>query len=398
VLKSLLHKNYLIFGGSIIATRALEYAVLFFAAHYLSKDNYGELEYYKKLIEVGSSVFAFGFPALIISYTKSKESKQYFFLLSVLFVVLLAIVSIPILGFIGSFFLLFPFIFYALFFNGGITPAYLLVKNGSNYASLYKIIISILFYSVIFISIYFFDVTGMAYVYGTYFLFPIAVVYIIYKLLQQNLVRTKLKKYWELFKKLLLSSLTLVISNFANLMFLYTDIFIIKIMSENANSEIADFSFALNISNMLLLIPLTLVQVDIEKLKQSGNYFNILNKKIMFLLAIATVALIVFYKIFIETIFYDFNETMTLFLIILIAKLFHSLSSIYGTNLLIFKKYKDNLIVNITMLLLNVVLCYFLYNKIGLNGVAIASAISLFIRYIILIKLNNTLVFKTTKK
>lgn len=395
--KALLNKDYLIFGGSIIATRALEYTILFFAAHYLTKESYGELEYYKKLIEVVSSVFAFGFPALIISYTKSKESKQYFFLLSILFVLFLGIISIPILGLLNSFFLLGPFVFYALFFNGGITPAFLLVKEGSNYASLYKIIISILFYTIIFISIYFFDVTGFAYVHVTYILFPVVTCYVIYKLLKQDLIKSKIKSYWKLFKKLLISSLTLVVSNFANLMFLYTDIFIIKILSENANSEIADFSFALNISNMLLLIPLTLVQVDIEKLKQPGNYFSILNKKIVVLLSIATIFLIGFYRIFTQTIFIDFKETMTLFLIIIIAKLFHAFSSIYGTNLLIFKKFKENLIVNLAMLLLNIVLCYFLYHKLGLNGVAIASGISLFIRYLILIKLNKRLVFKSAK-
>ena len=37
-----------------------------------------ELEFYKKIIEVGANVLAFGFPALILSYTKSKESKIYY--------------------------------------------------------------------------------------------------------------------------------------------------------------------------------------------------------------------------------------------------------------------------------------------------------------------------------
>src|SRR5690606_27518201 len=86
MLKSLLNKNYIFYGGSIVISRGLEYFVLFFAAHYMTKDQYGELEYYKKFVEVGSSVIAFGFPALILSYTKSKESKIYFYLLSILFV------------------------------------------------------------------------------------------------------------------------------------------------------------------------------------------------------------------------------------------------------------------------------------------------------------------------
>ena len=202
MLKNPTHKNYLIFGGSIIATRALEYLVLFFAAHYMSKDNYGELEYYKKLIEVGSSVFAFGFPALILSYTKSKQSKLYFCFLSVLFVFFIAFVSFLILGILNWLFLLIPFIFYALFFNGGITPAYLLVMKGSNSASFYKIIISILFYLILFVSIYYFDVTGMAYVVTTYVLSPLAIIYIIYEFFKQKVLKVKAKKYWRLFKKL----------------------------------------------------------------------------------------------------------------------------------------------------------------------------------------------------
>lgn len=397
MLRNLLHKNYLIFGGSIIATRALEYLVLFFAASYLSKDNYGELEYYKKIIEVGSSVFAFGFPAIMISYTKSKESKRYFFLLSILFVFFLALISIPILSFINCFFLLVPFLFYALFFNGGITPAYLLVKKGSNPASLYKIIISVLFYFILFISIYSFDKSGMAYVVTTYILSPLAIGFIIYEFFNQKLVKTKVKKYWSLFRKLLISSSTLVISNFANLMFLYSDVFILKILSDKANTDIANFSFALNIANMLLLIPLTLVQVDIEKLKKMKGHISILNKRIFILTIIATVFLIGFFKILTLTYFIDFKETFTLFLLILCAKIFHTLSTLYGTNLLIFKKFKENLLVNVTMLLLNIILCYLLYNKYGINGVAVASVISLFIRYLALVKINKGLVLKNHK-
>ncbi len=395
MLKNLINKNYLIFGGSIIATRALEYLVLFFAAHYLSKDNYGELEYYKKLIEVGSSVFAFGFPALIISYTKSKESKLYFYFLSVLFVFFIAFVSLLFLGLLNWIFLLIPFIFYALFFNGGITPAYLLVMKGSNYASFYKIIISILFYLVLFVSIYYFDVTGAAYVVTTYILSPLALIYIAYEFFNQKIVKVKAKKYWRLFKKLLISSSTLVISNFANLMFLYTDIFIIKLLSDNANTDIADFSFSLNVANMLLLIPLTLVQVDIEKLKKQSGHLKILNRRILILVGLATIFLIVFFKILTESFFIDFKGTMILFLIILVAKIFHALSTSFGTNLLIYKKFKENLIVNVSMLLLNILLCYFMYSNLGINGVALASAISLFVRYLILIKINRGLVIKS---
>src|SRR5690606_316421 len=86
MLKSLIDKKYIYYGGSIDLSRGLEYVVRFFAAGYLGKEDYGQLVFYKKIIEVGSSVLAFGFPALILSYTKSKESKIYFYLLSLIFV------------------------------------------------------------------------------------------------------------------------------------------------------------------------------------------------------------------------------------------------------------------------------------------------------------------------
>ena len=62
------------------------------------------------------------------------------------------------------------------------------------------------------------------------------------------------------------------------MMFLYTDILVIKVLSNNANLDIANYSFSLNISNVLVLIPLTLVQVDIEKLKNNYKYTSVLNK------------------------------------------------------------------------------------------------------------------------
>lgn len=78
MLRSLLKTRYLYYGGSIVVSRGLEYIVLFFAAHFLAKEDYGELEFYKKAVEIGSNILAFGFPALILSYTKSDESKIYF--------------------------------------------------------------------------------------------------------------------------------------------------------------------------------------------------------------------------------------------------------------------------------------------------------------------------------
>ncbi len=384
MLKTLLHKNYLIYGSSILFSRGLEYLVLFFAAHHLSKYNYGELEYYKKVIEVGSSVFAFGFPALILSYTKSRESKNYFFLLGLLFVLFVGTVAAIFFSLFNWLFLIVPFVFYALFFTGGIAQSYFLVSNGSNYASYYKIGISILFYGWVFISIYHFDVAGYAYVYVNYLLLPVSFLHVAVIFYRERIVWQKIKRYWNLFRKLLWSSFTLVISNFANMMFLYTDIFIIKWLSDSANIDIANYSFALNVANILLLIPLTLVQVDIEKLKNNFRYVRELNKKIIMLTITVSIVLVLFFYVLINYVITDYKNIFSLFMIILGAKFIQSLSPIYGTMLIIFKKYNTNLYINLVSLSLNVIFSYLLYHQFSLYGIAAASVISLIIRQILL--------------
>lgn len=397
MLKSLFQKNYIFYGGSIVISRGLEYFVLFFAAGYLTKESYGELEFYKKIIEVGSNVLAFGFPALILSYTKSKESKVYFYILSIAFVLFLTIV-LSLAGFYQPilFLLIISMAFYGLFFTGGIAQSYQIVHLGSNYASLYKIVISILFYGAVFGLIYFFQVKGEAYLYPSLILLPLVLVYTYFDLRKANIEFTKLRKYWKLFKKLLLNSFTLVVSNFANLMFLYTDIFVIKLLSKSANKEIADFSFALNVASVLLLISMTLIQVDIEKLKNNSHFIYPLNKKIITLTVFSSAILIFGYYLLINTIFINFNETFILFLIILIGKIFLTLSNLFGTNLIILKKFKLNLNINLIFLSLNIAVCYFGYKLFDLVGLAFSSALMLTMRYISLVFFNNFFIKRMT--
>lgn len=384
VLLDKIEKKYIIFGGAIVASRALEYFVLLFSANYLDKDTYGQLEFYKKIIEVASVFFAFGFPALILSYTKSERSKDYFYLLSLSFVCVLTIFILPVIHIYNFYFLIIPFLFYAIFFNGGITPTYFLVKKGSNYASKYKIIISSLFYIVLFIGVYKFQFNGKAYLKTSYIVVIFFICYLIYDISNLEINFNHLKKYFKLFRKLLVSSSTLVISNFANMMFLYTDIFVLSQVSSNPNQEIADFSFALNISSILLLIPLTLVQVDVEKLKKSKLQFNILNKKINNLLLIVLLVLFISYVVLIKYFIVKYDNTLNIFIVLLIAKLFHAKSSLYGTYILILKKFNINLLINFLALLLNIVACYYSYTFFGILGLSISSLVLLFLRFIIL--------------
>ena len=398
MLKSLFQKNYIFYGGSIVVSRGLEYFVLFFAAHYMTKDDYGQLEYYKKVVEVGSTVLAFGFPALILSYTKSKESKIYFYLLSIVFVLaLMGILALTGLYHPILFLLIITMGFYALFFTGGIAQSYQIVHLGSNYASLYKIAISILFYGAVFCLIYFLQIKGEAYLYPSLILLPLVLVFTLLDFKKSKAELLKVKKYWKLFRKLLFSSFTLVISNFANLLFLYTDIFIIKILSKKPNDEIADFSFALNVAGILLIISMTLIQVEIEKLKENSRFLFNLNKKILILTGFTSLVLIFGYYILIQSFYIHFKETFALFLIILFGKIFLTLSNLFGTHLIILKKFKLNLSINLLFLTLNIISCYFGYQLFGLIGLALSSAIMLTLRYITLVLFNNFFIKRMAK-
>jgi len=393
MLKSLIDKKYIYYGGSIVLSRGLEYFVLFFAAGYLAKEDYGQLEFYKKIIEVGSSVLAFGFPALILSYTKSKESKIYFYLLSIIFVsALLLTLSIVGLFSYNWFLLILAMGFYGMFFTGGITQSYQMVYLGSNYASVYKIIISLLFYGGVFCLIYFAGIKGEAYLYPAIFLLPLMFLYTYFDFRKVRLELRKLKSYWKLFKKLLISSFTLVVSNFANLMFLYTDILLIKILSNSANTEIADFSFALNVAGVLLIVSMTLIQVEIEKLKMNQSFVFSLNRKISILTIFLSTVLILTYYVLINTYYTKFSETFFLFTVILVGKVFLTLSNLFGTNLTILKKFKLNLNINIIFLIFNILSCYLGYKLYGLLGLAVSSTIMLALRYVCLLLFNKAFI------
>jgi len=384
--KDFLNKKYILYGSSIIFVRTLEMLVLFFAAHYLDKENYGSLEYYKKVIEVGASFLSFGFPALILSYTRGENSKKYFYYLSLFFVLLLSFALFPILYHYRLQFLLIPLLFYAIFFTGGITQSYLLVQWGSNKVSFYKMLISLGFYLLVAVQVYYYHVSAFAFVYPSYFLLPPMLIGVGYLYKQQKIVVRKLKQYGRLFYRLLASSFTLVVSNFANLMFLYTDIFIIKLLSDQANTDIANYSFSLNIANALMLIPFTLVQVNIEKLKKSSSVIKKLNKKITLLLILTALFLLVFYKLIVLYFLKKYAHTYILFIIITVAKAFQAMSPLYGTYMVIKKRFRKNLWINLIMLFLNFILSYVLYHKFRLYGVAVASALSLMVRYIILVR------------
>jgi O-antigen/teichoic acid export membrane protein len=269
-----------------------------------------------------------------------------------------------------------------------------LTSKGSNSASFYKIIVSTLFYVIVLGSIFLSSKPEYSFVYVNYILSPILIVYCAFFIYKQGIIKSKISKYWSIFKKLLTSSLTIVISNFANMMFLYTDIIIIKLLSNSANTEIADYSFSLNISNALILVPLTLVQVDIEKLKEDNRYGVLLNKKIVVLVLLLSILLLLFFVLLTQTSFENYKTTFGLFFVIIFAKIFQSMSVLYGAQIIINKFFKENLVINSIALLLNIIISYILYFIFGLVGVALASLLSLMFRYVMLIVLNKKIQLK----
>jgi O-antigen/teichoic acid export membrane protein len=374
-------KKYIVYGSSILFSRGLEYLVLFIAPLYLSKATYGEFEFYKKIIELGTAVLTFGLPTLVLTYPKSPDSKKYFSFYAWIFITVLTLIVLPFLIVLNYVIILLPIYFHSIFFNNGIIPPFLLTFKGSIYASFYKLLVSALFYITVLMLLFFSASPELSFVHVCYVLLPIMLISSIRWIYKYEILCLKLKKYVSLFKKLILGSLTIVISNFLNMMFLYTDIMIIKILSNQPNTQIADYSFSLNISNALLLIPLTIVQTDIENLKTNYKHGVVISKKIRTLVLVFSVLLVLVFVTLTNAVFLDYKSTFTIFCVILIAKIFQSLSVLHGAHIIIHKLFKENMLINGLALMVNIVLSYFLYFELGLIGIALASMSILIIRY-----------------
>jgi len=385
-------KKYILYGSSILFSRGLEYIVLLIAPLILAKDVYGSLEFYKKTIELGAAFFTFGLPTILLTYPKSNNSKLYFNILSLIFIVAISFAFVPVAFVLKFQLLIIPIIFHSLFFNNGIIPPFILTRYGSGKASIYKSAISFLFYSIILLYLYFGSYPEFTFVYVNYYLLPVCLLAYVVVLYKQQLNFRYLKHYLRVFKKLLFGSFTLLVSNFANMMFLYTDIFIIKALSSQADIEIADYSFALNISNALMLVPLTLVQVDIEKLKKSPFYYKSLNKKIIGLVLIAAIILAILFYGLTHSYFDNYANTWYIFIVILSAKILQSFSVLFGAKIIIAKLFSQNLLINISALTFNVFLSFILYKNFGLMGVALSSFASLLVRYLALNILHKRLI------
>jgi len=377
------NKKYLLYGGSIVFSRGLEYLILFVAPLLLTKEAYGDLEFYKRIIEFSSTILVFGLPTLMFTYSKSNNSKVYLFLFSIVVIGLLSIATIPILYYIDYLFLLIPILFYSLFFSNGVVQMYLLVAKGSNLASAYKIIISCIFYALVYVLIIYGDSPSFAFVESSNFIFPLGAVFLFVLIRSFRAKYSVFLKYLKLFKKLLVSSSTLVISTIANMMFLYSDIFIVKLLSANPSMEIANFSFVLNITNLIVIIPMTLIQVDIGKIKEgSYNWLQSYRRKIFIYILIFALFVALGYALLINSYYEAYSDTVLLFSVLIIGKIIQSNSVILGAQILIKKRFFENLKINLATMSFNIVASYFCYKSFGLFGLTLISSLSLLVRYL----------------
>ena len=139
---------------------------------------------------------------------------------------------------------------------------------------------------------------------------------------------------------------------------------------------------------MLIIIPFTMVQVDIEGIKKSialkKKAFRIFKLCLTFCLLLS-----LFYILLVNTLYLDFSQTVIVFMIILFAKFFQAQSVLHGALLLVQKQFRINLMINLMVLFLNIGLSYIFYFLLGIIGIALASLLSLSIRFLLLKNFSN---------
>jgi O-antigen/teichoic acid export membrane protein len=392
-----LSSKYIVYGLSTLFGRGLEYLMLLLVASKISKTDYGQFEFYKKTIELSAILISFGTPTLLLTYTKSSSSKINFTLISMVFCLILTGLLSPLFYYFDLKIILFPVLFYALFFySNSIVQSFNLVEKGSNFTAYYKIIGSVLFNSLIVFFILNTKEKSKSLILASNVCLVFFVIYylvIFFKYYGESLL-TNIKRYVKLFIKLIYSSLTLVINNFTNITFLYTDIYIIKLFADEtiSNSLIAEYSFPLNIANALLIIPLTISQVDIEKVKNDNKSLQNVVRKIVKALLISLFLVLFIYYLILQIGFMNYKGTILIFIIILCAKFIQGLTTPYGMMMIIRKHFNFNLGVNLGIFLFNAALSIILFDKFKLTGIAFASLLSLLIRYIMIsVKVNKIL-------
>lgn len=384
------YRKYIWYAFSIVFGRGLEYFVYFLIAYYLTKDAYGEFEFYKKIIEFFPSVLSVGGAALILTYTKSKESKINFFVINTFIVAAIILFAIPFsIYFKESLLVLSLFYFSVFHYSNSTIQSYNLVMHGSAFASKYKIVVSILFSAVLLAIFYFTNYNVRSLIYAGSIFSVLFLVYFAYILFQNKNLLNNSKRYIGLYKKQTFNSFTLMFNTLVNQGFLVTDIFVIKFLSEtDSNIMVSEFGFVLMIGSMLLMVPQTISTVDIESYKYGIENFKASVRKNVLFILLGTFVIAIFYFVSINSFFDKYSNTVVLFLIVLLAKIIQSISIPYGNFIATRRKYMEMFQVNLITFIFNIIFSAGLYYYTqSLIAVAIVSCFALLLRFAILYNL-----------
>ncbi len=292
----MLKKKYVLYGLSILFSRGIEYLVILFLAKYLNTSEFGEFEYYKRWIELGAVFLSFGFPVLIQTYTKTNIEKDDFLIIGFAIVLSLSLALVIPLSWMGLIWLVPALFFYAFFYHGGsILQSYHIVRKTPSFITKYKISIAVaISILTVFFALYSSN-KSFSLVYALSFMLVPCLIYFVILLkgkLHFKHLLAKLKEYEKVFEKMIF----VVLESVFNIAFLFSDVILVEYYSNSLTSfeVVANYSFPLTISSSLMMISMSIVQMDIEELKTNQGYIKTLSKKLDVFLLLGAVALVSF--------------------------------------------------------------------------------------------------------
>lgn len=378
--------RYLTYAVSIIFGRGSEYLIFFLAVFFLTKEHYGIFDFYKRIIELGALVITLGGTTFLMTYPRESSSKTAFLLITSFVTLIMGLICVPIFFYFNYLHLLAPTLGLAFFsYTNSLTHTYILVKYGSTKGAFYKTGVAFILLLLAGFLLWW-SRSAMSLVYAIDVLFGLGLFYLIKESVTyfKETSFVQFKRYFKLYSRVFVNSLIILVNTVVGFAFMYSDVLLVKALSP-ANIEtglLAQYGFCLTLANMVLLLPTSMVQVDIEKMKGKGFLIKPIVIKSHKFLVLSLVGVGLFYFGLIALVFPEYASTWPVFLVILIGKYFQGASMSLGTLNLIQKKYNRNLAINIVVLVLNVAISAMIYSEYGLLGIAITSSTLLLIRYL----------------
>lgn len=380
----MLKKKYVLYGLSILIGRGAEFGVLFLLGIFFTKSDYGQIEYWKKMIEIFSVFFSFGFPIILLTYSKNEEEKNRYYLYGIVAVFFFMLISSPLFYLNNLSFLLLPIAFHAIFaHSGSLTQTYHLLNPDSNYPVFYKLITALLTASGLLLCAFVFHFGIYSYVVTLTALIIIYSFYLVFlfrKIVSLDLLRNILE-----IKTLFSKSFYIVFDSVFNLAFFASDIFLIKLLLQKneALEGVANYSFPLNIASLLMMVSMVIVQMEMNSLKKDHIIIKEIARKVDTFLIVAIVFLITGYWLLITYYAFDYGSTFTLFLILVMVKFFQSSSMTHGNLCLIKGYYKKIFFISVISFIGNILFGYLTFSFLGIYGIALSSFLFVFLRFYI---------------